>query len=152
MIRTTAVVLVAALLGAPAAQAAPGVLDQAHTAGRVTASAQYTWPGVYFEGRFRGTVAALISRFLGQYLVAGKGAADVCEDLRFRLLIDEGDEVCDTFERPGIGRDLAEVAPVHVCSRMRRSPRNRQCFFVFRRIRHMTNLASAADILRVGRV
>ena len=55
MIRTTAVVLVAALLGAPAAQAAPGVLDQAHTAGRVTASAQYTWPGVYFEGRFRGT-------------------------------------------------------------------------------------------------
>ncbi|WP_086664722.1 SGNH/GDSL hydrolase family protein [Lentzea kentuckyensis] len=55
MIRTTAVVLVAALLGAPVAQAAPGVLDQAHTAGRVTKSGQYTWPGVYFEGRFRGT-------------------------------------------------------------------------------------------------
>jgi lysophospholipase L1-like esterase len=55
MIRATVVVLVAALLGAPAAQAAPGVLDQAHTAGRVTKSGQYTWPGVYFEGRFRGT-------------------------------------------------------------------------------------------------
>lgn len=36
-------------------QAAPGVLDHAHTAGRVTKSGQYSWPGVYFEGRFRGT-------------------------------------------------------------------------------------------------
>ncbi|RAS70844.1 GDSL-like lipase/acylhydrolase family protein [Lentzea atacamensis] len=52
-IRPALVVLVAALLGAPAAQAAP--LDQAHTAGRVTKSGQYSWPGVYFEGRFRGT-------------------------------------------------------------------------------------------------
>jgi lysophospholipase L1-like esterase len=51
--RPALVVLVAALLGAPAAQAAP--LDQAHTAGRVTKSGQFSWPGVYFEGRFRGT-------------------------------------------------------------------------------------------------
>ncbi|MDX8035709.1 SGNH/GDSL hydrolase family protein [Lentzea sp. BCCO 10_0856] len=55
MIRATVVVLVAALLGAPAVQAAPGALDRAHTAGRVTKQVQYTWPGVYFEGRFRGT-------------------------------------------------------------------------------------------------
>ncbi|MDX3660018.1 SGNH/GDSL hydrolase family protein [Streptomyces sp. ID05-26A] len=55
MIRTTLIVLVAALLGAPAVQAAPGALDQAHTAGRVTAQGQFSWPGVYFEGRFRGT-------------------------------------------------------------------------------------------------
>jgi lysophospholipase L1-like esterase len=54
MIRPVLVVLVTALLGAPA-QAAPGVLDQAHTAGRVTKQGQFSWPGVYFEGRFRGT-------------------------------------------------------------------------------------------------
>ncbi|PWK85594.1 GDSL-like lipase/acylhydrolase family protein [Lentzea atacamensis] len=34
---------------------APDVLAQAHTAGRVTKSGQYSWPGIYFEGRFRGT-------------------------------------------------------------------------------------------------
>ncbi|MET9224473.1 SGNH/GDSL hydrolase family protein [Lentzea sp. NPDC003310] len=53
--RSALVVLLTALAGVPAAQAAPGVLDQAHTAGRVTHSGQYSWPGVYFEGRFRGT-------------------------------------------------------------------------------------------------
>ncbi|HUQ56490.1 SGNH/GDSL hydrolase family protein [Lentzea sp.] len=53
--RPALVVLVAALLCAPAAEAAPGALDRAHTAGRVTKSGQYSWPGVYFEGRFRGT-------------------------------------------------------------------------------------------------
>ncbi|KJK48470.1 hypothetical protein UK23_16970, partial [Lentzea aerocolonigenes] len=55
---TAAAVLVAALVtlsGGSAAVSAPGALDQAHTAGRVTKQVQYTWPGVYFEGRFRGT-------------------------------------------------------------------------------------------------
>ncbi|MDT7785286.1 MAG: hypothetical protein QOF58_3705 [Pseudonocardiales bacterium] len=59
MTRTTAAaVLVSALVticGVQETAAAPGALDQAHTAGRVTTSGQYTWPGVYFEGRFRGT-------------------------------------------------------------------------------------------------
>ncbi|MEV6237601.1 SGNH/GDSL hydrolase family protein [Lentzea sp. NPDC051838] len=35
-------------------------LAQAHTAGRVTASGQFTWPGVYFEGRFRGTGVGIV--------------------------------------------------------------------------------------------
>ncbi|RDI26365.1 cellulose binding domain-containing protein [Lentzea flaviverrucosa] len=39
---------------------APDPLTQAHTAGRVTASGQYTWPGVYFEGRFRGTGVGIV--------------------------------------------------------------------------------------------
>jgi len=36
------------------------VLAQAHTAGRVTKNGQYTWPGVYFEGRFRGTGVGIV--------------------------------------------------------------------------------------------
>jgi lysophospholipase L1-like esterase len=39
---------------------APDVLARAHTAGRVTQSGQYTWPGVYFEGRFRGTGIGIV--------------------------------------------------------------------------------------------
>ncbi|GHH29378.1 lipase [Lentzea cavernae] len=42
------------------APATAGVASQAHTAGRVTASGQYTWPGVYFEGRFRGTGIGIV--------------------------------------------------------------------------------------------
>ena len=55
MSRLFVAALVATLVGVPAAAAAPGALDRAHTAGRVTKQVQYTWPGVYFEGRFRGT-------------------------------------------------------------------------------------------------
>ncbi|MDX3661544.1 SGNH/GDSL hydrolase family protein [Streptomyces sp. ID05-26A] len=52
--RATALLAVAALVFT-AAPATAGVGYQAHTAGRVTKAGQYTWPGVYFEGRFRGT-------------------------------------------------------------------------------------------------
>ncbi|MFI7433656.1 cellulose binding domain-containing protein [Micromonospora haikouensis] len=40
-----------------------GVLAQAHTAGRVVTAGQtvqYSWPGIYFEGRFRGTGVGLV--------------------------------------------------------------------------------------------
>jgi hypothetical protein len=40
-----------------------GILNQVHTAGRVKAvdnAVQYTWPGVYFEGRFRGTGVGIV--------------------------------------------------------------------------------------------
>ncbi|MGW0519174.1 SGNH/GDSL hydrolase family protein [Crossiella sp. NPDC003009] len=54
-------VLAATLSSVPAAEAAVAApLDQAHTAGRVTKAAQYTWPGVYFEGRFRGTGVGIV--------------------------------------------------------------------------------------------
>jgi lysophospholipase L1-like esterase len=39
------------------------VLGQAHTVGRLRATedaARYTWPGVYFEGRFRGTGVGIV--------------------------------------------------------------------------------------------
>jgi lysophospholipase L1-like esterase len=42
---------------------APTVLAKAHTAGRVeitNGSATYSWPGVYFEGRFRGTGVGIV--------------------------------------------------------------------------------------------
>jgi lysophospholipase L1-like esterase len=42
---------------------ATGVLDQVATPGRVRAAGagvQYTWPGTYFEGRFRGTGVGLV--------------------------------------------------------------------------------------------
>ncbi len=38
----------------------PDVLAQAHTAGRVTKAGQYSWSGVYFEGRFRGTGVGIV--------------------------------------------------------------------------------------------
>ncbi|WP_208800468.1 SGNH/GDSL hydrolase family protein [Microbispora triticiradicis] len=44
-------------------QAARGALATAHTAGRVEAagrSVRYSWPGVYFEGRFRGTGVGIV--------------------------------------------------------------------------------------------
>jgi hypothetical protein len=54
---------------------APDPLDQAHTAGRVTASGQYTWPGVYFEGRFRGTgVGIVLNDSVNDYDVQVDGA------------------------------------------------------------------------------
>ena len=40
-----------------------GVLDRAHTVGRVRTAedlARYTWPGVYFESRFRGTGVGIV--------------------------------------------------------------------------------------------
>ncbi|WP_436837673.1 cellulose binding domain-containing protein [Micromonospora rifamycinica] len=42
---------------------ASGALDQTSTVGRVKAvgdSAQFTWPGIYFEGRFRGTGVGIV--------------------------------------------------------------------------------------------
>lgn len=54
----------ASLLPATAVQAHPKpALAQLHTAGRVEAagnSLQYSWPGVYFEGRFRGTGVGIV--------------------------------------------------------------------------------------------
>jgi lysophospholipase L1-like esterase len=44
--------------GGPTSQPPVDVLSQAHTAGRVKvngSTVQYSWPGVYFEGRIRGT-------------------------------------------------------------------------------------------------
>ncbi|MFD0823035.1 SGNH/GDSL hydrolase family protein, partial [Micromonospora zhanjiangensis] len=46
----------------PAVRPPAGVLAQVHTAGRVKdlgPTVRYTWPGVYFEGRFRGTGVGL---------------------------------------------------------------------------------------------
>jgi lysophospholipase L1-like esterase len=60
--------LVAGALPVSAASAAGPV--RAHTAGRVQVSgdaAQFSWPGVYFEGRFRGT---------GVGIILNDGAAD----------------------------------------------------------------------------
>ncbi|TMR20633.1 acetylxylan esterase [Nonomuraea turkmeniaca] len=53
------------LPGAADAAVAPasGVMAKAHTAGRVKvaeASVQYSWPGVSFEGRFRGTGVGIV--------------------------------------------------------------------------------------------
>jgi len=55
-----------------------GALTTAHTAGRVKASgtlAQFSWPGVYFEGRFRGTgVGVILNDFAGDYEIQIDGA------------------------------------------------------------------------------
>ncbi|MEU7982903.1 cellulose binding domain-containing protein [Micromonospora sp. NPDC049081] len=57
---------------------ASGALDQTSTVGRVKAvgtSAQYTWPGVYFEGRFRGTgVGIVLNDAQNDYAVQIDGA------------------------------------------------------------------------------
>ncbi|MEU7961829.1 cellulose binding domain-containing protein [Micromonospora humida] len=57
---------------------ATGALDQTTTVGRVRAvggSAQYTWPGIYFEGRFRGTgVGIVLNDSQNDYLVQVDGA------------------------------------------------------------------------------
>ncbi|HEX7301840.1 SGNH/GDSL hydrolase family protein [Lentzea sp.] len=55
----TAVTATGTACAAPAPVAA-GPLTHAHTAGRVTKAGQYTWPGVYFEGRFRGTGVGIV--------------------------------------------------------------------------------------------
>jgi lysophospholipase L1-like esterase len=64
-----AAALVPALLLSTSAGAAPpsagpaAALSPVHTAGRVEATAgalQYSWPGVYFEGRFRGTGVGIV--------------------------------------------------------------------------------------------
>lgn len=65
----------------PTAPTTPGpavsVLDQVHTVGRLKtndASVQYTWPGTYFEGRFRGTgVGLVINDSTNDYVVAVDG-------------------------------------------------------------------------------
>jgi lysophospholipase L1-like esterase len=47
----------------PATSASDSAASQAHTAGRVKTSGDsllYSWPGVYFEGRFRGTGVGIV--------------------------------------------------------------------------------------------
>jgi lysophospholipase L1-like esterase len=54
------------------------VLSQVHTAGRVKTSGntvQYSWPGIYFEGRFRGTgVGIVLNDSVADYDVQVDGA------------------------------------------------------------------------------
>jgi lysophospholipase L1-like esterase len=61
-----------------AAGATADVLSQVHTAGRVKASdntVQYSWPGIYFEGRFRGTgVGIVLNDSAADYEVQVDGA------------------------------------------------------------------------------
>ena len=59
----TAIATCAALLPVAANAADTGLASTAHTAGRVVASGdtwQHAWPGVYFEGRFRGTGVGIV--------------------------------------------------------------------------------------------
>ncbi|MFD1145553.1 hypothetical protein [Saccharothrix hoggarensis] len=47
----------------PAVACGAGVGHKVHTAGRVVrdgASLRFSWPGVYFEGRFRGTGIGIV--------------------------------------------------------------------------------------------
>jgi len=58
-----AVVAAVGLVAAPASAGCREVTCQAHTAGRVAAGggeALFSWPGVYFEGRFRGTAVGVV--------------------------------------------------------------------------------------------
>ena len=61
----------------PVAPPAGNVLDQAHTVGRVRSvgtAVQFTWPGTYFEGRFRGTgVGLVLNDSNNDYVVAVDG-------------------------------------------------------------------------------
>jgi lysophospholipase L1-like esterase len=63
---TTALALATGVAATPAtASASPsaGVLAHVHTVGRVEAdgnSVRYTWPGIYFEGRFRGSGVGIV--------------------------------------------------------------------------------------------
>jgi len=72
----TALATCVAVLPAAAASAAD-LADTVHTAGRVTESVgtwQHAWPGVYFEGRFRGTgVGIVLDDATGDYDVAIDG-------------------------------------------------------------------------------
>ncbi|WP_243710214.1 cellulose binding domain-containing protein [Micromonospora sp. KC213] len=55
----------------------PGVLSRVHTAGRVKTSGdavRYSWPGVYFEGRVRGTgVGIVLNDSAADYIVQVDG-------------------------------------------------------------------------------
>lgn len=73
-----AVTLAAATGVAAHAASDPGVVPTAHTAGRIAAgtdgSARFSWPGVYFEGRFEGTgVGIVLDDAAGDYDVAIDG-------------------------------------------------------------------------------
>jgi lysophospholipase L1-like esterase len=72
----TALLITALLPGA--AEAATHTLIDAHTAGRVTVAggaAQFSWPGVYFEGRFRGAgVGVVLNDAAADYDVEVDGA------------------------------------------------------------------------------
>ncbi|TDC85683.1 cellulose-binding protein [Micromonospora sp. KC606] len=61
----------------PTSQPPGDVLTRVHTAGRVKASGdtvQYSWPGVYFEGRFRGTgVGIVLNDSAADYVVQVDG-------------------------------------------------------------------------------
>ena len=73
----TAIATCAALVPAAAQAADPS--STAHTAGRVVASGatwQHAWPGVYFEGRFRGTgVGIVLDDATGDYDISIDGGA-----------------------------------------------------------------------------
>lgn len=75
----TAIATVVALVpgAAVAATADPALDATVHTAGRVVTSGgtwQHAWPGVYFEGRFRGTgVGIVLDDAYGDYDVAVDG-------------------------------------------------------------------------------
>jgi len=62
----------------PTSQPAGDVLSQVHTAGRVEVNGntvQYSWPGVYFEGRIRGTgVGIVLNDSAADYEVQVDGA------------------------------------------------------------------------------
>ncbi|MBP2703956.1 hypothetical protein JOL79_09060 [Microbispora sp. RL4-1S] len=62
----------------PLGKPAPASLFRAHTAGRVEpagGSVRYSWPGVYFEGRFRGTgVGVALNDAVNDYDVQVDGA------------------------------------------------------------------------------
>lgn len=74
----TALAVASTLLTAAPAAAAPEAHLRAHTAGRVQVvdgSAAYSWPGVYFEGRFRGTgVGVVLDDAVNDYDVQVDGA------------------------------------------------------------------------------
>lgn len=59
-------------------QPPPGVLAQVNTVGRLETTGtavQYTWPGIYFEGRFRGTgVGIVLNDAANDYDIAVDGA------------------------------------------------------------------------------
>jgi lysophospholipase L1-like esterase len=64
--------------GGPTGQPPGDVLSQAHTAGRVKVNGntvQYSWPGIYFEGRIRGTgVGIVLNDSAADYEVQVDGA------------------------------------------------------------------------------
>ncbi len=77
-VRPTASASVSPSVRPSASTPASGVLSQVNTPGRVRAvgtGVQYTWPGVYFEGRFRGTgVGLVLNDANNDYVVQVDGA------------------------------------------------------------------------------